>query len=197
MPRIVDHDRQRDDLVDALLPLLLERGYAGASMRQLALAGEVSTGTLYHYFPTKRAILVHMFERRVQLDQARLQAVLDADADTDTRLRAFLAFVRSNAEDLRDLLRLALELVRHEPEPTSRAEVVRAVRLYRRAISEVLKVPDDTMVAMLFSLVTGTLVHGLLDPEAIDFDALEGAVLVAWQALGPVLGVPRGAADKS
>ncbi len=61
MPKIVDHDEYREELIVRFIPLLAEKGYSGVSMRELSEAAGVSTGTLYHYFPTKESILEQMF----------------------------------------------------------------------------------------------------------------------------------------
>ncbi len=63
MPKIVDHDEYRQKLVQESFELMARRGYAALSMRDLARALRISTGTLYHYFPSKlglfEAILQH------------------------------------------------------------------------------------------------------------------------------------------
>ena len=62
MPKIVDHNRQRNLIADACFELLATEGFAAMSMRRLAKSAGVSTGTLYHYFPDKDAILLHLFD---------------------------------------------------------------------------------------------------------------------------------------
>ena len=53
MPKVVDHDQQRSDLLAAAFDLFADRGYSATSMRALASGLGVSTGTLYHYFSGK------------------------------------------------------------------------------------------------------------------------------------------------
>ena len=61
MPKIVDHDAYREELVLRYFDIFAKRGYADVTMREIASTLGVSTGTLYHYFPTKKSILEHMF----------------------------------------------------------------------------------------------------------------------------------------
>lgn len=50
--------RQRE-IFDAVAPLILERGARRLTMRDAAQAAFLSVGGLYHYFPTKRDLLLH------------------------------------------------------------------------------------------------------------------------------------------
>ena len=53
MPKVVDHVSYRKHLLDQCVNLFAQYGYEALTMRQIAEALHVSTGTLYHYFPTK------------------------------------------------------------------------------------------------------------------------------------------------
>ncbi|MGB6015410.1 MAG: helix-turn-helix domain-containing protein, partial [Nodosilinea sp.] len=48
MPKIVDHDQYRREILDQCFDLFAEKGYAALTMRQIAQELGVSTGTLYH-----------------------------------------------------------------------------------------------------------------------------------------------------
>ena len=61
MPKIVDHAAQRARILEGAFEYFARQGYAALTMRQLARELEISTGTLYHYFPTKEAIFEEMF----------------------------------------------------------------------------------------------------------------------------------------
>lgn len=67
-------DRRRQFL-EAALELFAARGVRGASMRDLARRVGVQPGAAYHYFPSKRALLLAVFEDLGYLEQ--LQAPVD------------------------------------------------------------------------------------------------------------------------
>ncbi len=50
--------RQREIFL-AVAPLLVERGVRGLTMRDAARAAHISVAGLYHYFPTKRDLVLH------------------------------------------------------------------------------------------------------------------------------------------
>ncbi len=50
MPKIVDHDQRRRDIVDAYLRVLASSGFSGTTGRTVAAELGVVPGTLWHYF---------------------------------------------------------------------------------------------------------------------------------------------------
>lgn len=57
-----EQDRRRHEIFDAVVPLILEKGFAETSMREIAEAAGVGKSTLYDYFHTKEDVLVFIFE---------------------------------------------------------------------------------------------------------------------------------------
>lgn len=188
MPRIVDHEAQRERLAEHGFRLFAERGYPATSMRALARAAGVSTGTLYHYFPDKAAILDHLLSTVVDRDALRVRDLMPADASRPARVRAVLAFVRANEDELRKLLRVIGEVFRHEPSDDARARLKEAFARYRSETAAVLDLPDGGAVRIVFSLLVGALVHRELDPGGVSFDAIEAQVLALLAAERPRAG---------
>jgi AcrR family transcriptional regulator len=101
MPKVVDHDDMRKRLLDTAGEMFAARGYAATGMRDLAAAAGVSTGSLYHYFPDKRALFEQLVERTVEADLADLEETLDSlPRSTSARLDAFLKLVRESEDVL-------------------------------------------------------------------------------------------------
>ncbi len=59
MPKIVDHDERRAELVPALWQVIHEQGIDGVTFRSVAEAADVSVGRVQHYFPSKDALVLH------------------------------------------------------------------------------------------------------------------------------------------
>ena len=70
MPKIVDHDERRLELVDATWRIIARNGLEGATMREIALEAGFTNGALKPYFPTKDTLLEfafgHVFNRTNQ-----------------------------------------------------------------------------------------------------------------------------------
>ena len=60
MPKIVNHDEYRQRLLEKSLHLFTRKGYHNINMKEIATEIGVSTGTLYHYFPSKENMLAEM-----------------------------------------------------------------------------------------------------------------------------------------
>lgn len=52
-----DYEEKRDAIVDAAAKLIAANGFSGASLNELADACGISKSLLYHYYPSKEAIL--------------------------------------------------------------------------------------------------------------------------------------------
>ena len=62
-PKAPDYDAQRDAILERATGAFAELGYASASMAQVARACGTSKARLYHYFPSKDAILFESLDR--------------------------------------------------------------------------------------------------------------------------------------
>ena len=57
MPKIVDHDKRRLEILNSAFSLFAASGYHGVSVRQIAKSIGMTTGMLYHYFPSKPGVV--------------------------------------------------------------------------------------------------------------------------------------------
>jgi AcrR family transcriptional regulator len=65
-PKSADYEQQRDEILRLATAAFAELGYPSASMAQLAEACGTSKARLYHYFPSKEAILYESLDRYTQ-----------------------------------------------------------------------------------------------------------------------------------
>ncbi|MFM7570973.1 MAG: TetR/AcrR family transcriptional regulator [Betaproteobacteria bacterium] len=72
--RAADYDTQRDRILARAVEAFAQTGYAAASMAMLAQACGVSKATLYHYYPSKQALLFEALDRYTK----RLLSILAA-----------------------------------------------------------------------------------------------------------------------
>lgn len=61
MPKIVDHDQRRVELVNATWRIIARDGMEGATMREIAAEAGFANGALKPYFPTKDDLLTFAF----------------------------------------------------------------------------------------------------------------------------------------
>ena len=90
MPRLVDHDARKRELLDASLALVASEGIEAATLRRLARAADCTTGAITYYFEGRDALLVAMLRRAHQTTGARMLRAAGRGASTRDRLWAVL-----------------------------------------------------------------------------------------------------------
>lgn len=171
MPRVVDHDQRRQELLEQCFALFAREGYAGLTMRRIASELGTSTGTLYHYFGGKADLFAQMFRWIRNRDILEIAASVPADVPLDQRLELLRAFLVGHADSMSQALRIALEFHREASSPEDRALLAETLADYRGAIEDQLGVSDPVVVGSVLSLLLGILTQHVLDPAHTDIDA--------------------------
>jgi AcrR family transcriptional regulator len=88
VPKIVDHDERRLELVDATWRIIARNGLEGATMREIALEAGFANGALKPYFPTKDTLLEFAFGHVFNRTNQRVATVTEGKTGL-AALRAF------------------------------------------------------------------------------------------------------------
>lgn len=111
MPRIVDHDARRAEIVHALWAVIHARGIDHVSLRAVAEAGGISVGRVQHYFATKDELVREGCRRIVAASAAAHEERTRRALGTGEGGAEEASAERSPAEaraDLRELVRAAV-----------------------------------------------------------------------------------------
>ena len=101
MARTVDparHEARRLVIIDAALTVFAERGYDGATTAEICRRAGIGSGTFFHYFPTKLALLLAI----LALGTAEMRDAAAVYADRTDPLGVLLDIVRQGADDAAD-----------------------------------------------------------------------------------------------
>jgi DNA-binding transcriptional regulator YbjK len=74
MPKIVNHDAQREKFAEATMRLVARQGLEGVTMRAVAAEAGLSYGSLFHYFNSKDELLMHAVRHSTELQTRRINA---------------------------------------------------------------------------------------------------------------------------
>src|SRR6476661_5623189 len=88
VPKIVDHDERRLELVDATWRIIARQGLESATMREIATEAGFANGALKPYFPTKDTLLEFAFSHVFNRTNLRIAEVTAGRTGLDA-LRAF------------------------------------------------------------------------------------------------------------
>jgi AcrR family transcriptional regulator len=108
--------RTRQAIVEAATSLFAERGYAEATLAEVAEAAEVSLSTIFNYFPGKPDIVFAVMDALIDSAQAR---IVERPND-ETATHAVLAWVREVLPELEkpytEAIRRGEEVIRADPD---------------------------------------------------------------------------------
>lgn len=130
---------REDEIRAAAFRIFREKGYHGTSMQDIADEVGLLKGSLYHYIPSKEALLGRLFEGALETPLATLSEIAKRDATASERIRemvkTYALAVVSNLDAVGVFLREWREL------PAKELAVVRERRramrrLFERVIEE-------------------------------------------------------------
>jgi AcrR family transcriptional regulator len=177
-------ERTRRRIVERCAPIFNQRGYAGASMRDLVAASGLEKGGLYNHFGSKEALALAAFDHSVSVMGERLAA---ARASADDAVEQLRAVVRAFAGWARrpgiaggcPIMNTAIEA--DDTNPELRAHARDAMTRWHRLIGAIVKdgvaagqVRAGTDPYALATIVTSTLEGALMltrlhdDPSHMD-----------------------------
>lgn len=90
MPRPSNTQERRQQIVDALLPVMAERGYEGASIQAIARQAGLAPGLIHYHFDSKQQILLEAVRQLTALFERRFEALAAKATTPRDRLRAFI-----------------------------------------------------------------------------------------------------------
>ena len=165
MPKIVDHSKRRDEILSNCFTLFAHHGYAALTMREITQELNVSTGTLYHYFDSKRALFHAMFEWIGNSDLKAAAEAIPADLDLDQRLSLLRDYLLSKSKHLSNVIRIAIEFQRQHPGAEGENTMRVILNAYRNAIRNQLDLKVEHEVDAVLSFILGILIHSSFDSE--------------------------------
>ncbi|MBU2488017.1 MAG: TetR/AcrR family transcriptional regulator [Proteobacteria bacterium] len=157
MPKIVDHEQYRGELLEKCFHLFSEKGFSNVSMREIAREAGVSTGALYHYFPNKHAILEQMFLYVGQRDVAEAVARTAVTGSFEDRLVIFFEFFLERESSFQSLLLLSIDFIRNYDSPDSERLVHQWANFYLQSMQRYLEIPEA--IAMTIGIYLNGLVY--------------------------------------
>ncbi|PLR91971.1 TetR/AcrR family transcriptional regulator [Bacillus sp. T33-2] len=93
MPKIVDHEKQKEKVAEAAWRVIRREGIAGATVRKIAVEAGISTGSMRHYFSTQSdlfAFSMNLVSKRVKNRIQNIKFTGNPLTDAETLLFEFL-----------------------------------------------------------------------------------------------------------
>ncbi|MDY7089132.1 MAG: TetR family transcriptional regulator C-terminal domain-containing protein [Actinomycetota bacterium] len=170
MPKIVDHERRRAEIVGAFLTVVAREGLAGAGSRAIAAELGVGAGALWHYFDSLDSVVSAAYERILELLDARIEDAAGGRrglAAVDVTLREILPVSAESRDEAQVMVgfwgRLA---VSRRPRSAAADAITRWGDPMRRRLGEAVEdgelcpqAPVAELADVLLSVAIGQQVH--------------------------------------
>ncbi len=168
MPKIVDHDEYRKEILEKCLNLFGRKGYSNVTIREIAEEVGVSTGTLYHYFPTKQKILEQMFSYVRETNVGQYLEQVASINSVEERLDKIADFWIEHEELYQNIMLLAIDLLRNDKSDNSETVFNEFSEYYTHVMSTKLNLSTE-FAKSLFIYILGLIFHSLLTPKSFSY----------------------------
>jgi AcrR family transcriptional regulator len=178
MPKKVDHDARREELVLAAWRVIAANGIDEVTIRDIARESGYSSGVLAHYFKNKDDLLAHA----LRLSHTRIRKRYDAEVDTPAAVDALRAILIDNLpmDEQRDLeTRIEMSFwaraLRNEElheiqqkESETLRELLRELVEKAQKDKAIAKKHDrEEILELLGAMIDGISLHALLYPDRL------------------------------
>jgi AcrR family transcriptional regulator len=195
MPKKVDHDARREELVLAAWRVIAAQGIDEVTIRDIARESGYSSGVLAHYFENKDDLLAHA----LRLSHTRIRKRYDDEVEGRGPADALKAILLDNLplEEQRDLetriemsfwarsLRNeALREIQHEESKDLRDLLGELIDRTRDEGAIAKKYDRDEVLSFLAALIDGISLHGLLYPDRLPPERMQRLMEFALELLG-------------
>lgn len=187
MPKIVDHDERRLELVDATWRIIARLGIEGATMREIAMEAGFANGALKPYFPTKDTLLEFAFSHVFNRTNQRIASGTQGKAGLSA-LRAFCAEVLPLDEERVNEARIVIPFWQKAINDGTKAAIHQAsmgewhaaILGYladARAAGEIsAAIPDAAIADQLLNMMLGAQIAAALAPPGQDNSILASQI---------------------
>lgn len=170
MPKIVDHDQYRRELLNRCFDLFAEKGYSTITMRQIAKGLDVSTGTLYHYFSSKEAIFEQLVEEMIQQDMLQVSNEMATAKTVSDRIKRGFEFVERKQDYFFKQLLIFTDYYQQIRQDSNQPNILeRVCERIQPKISEIMGITDPQIAEFIFTFVDGICVSQIYGCSAASF----------------------------
>jgi AcrR family transcriptional regulator len=171
MPKVVDSEQYRRELLHKCFDLLAEKGYANVTTRQLSKELGISTGAMYHYFSSKKALFEQLVEEMSRQDEVMLRAATEGAETLSERIAALGQFLIEHEAYFVKQAFIWLDFYQHtELQGILNNPVFRQVdEQYERTMTAILGLADPKVGRFVWTLISGVLVEQIDGRDSLPF----------------------------
>lgn len=192
-------EASRQQVLDAAIRTLAERGYASTSIGDIARAAKMSKGAVHYHFESKQDLIAQVLDRCADAMRQRVREAWEAESDPAAKVRRAIGEMRRLRRDSIPELRVLSDMLAQGLHDAAiRTQIAALFEANRKEVIEHLvrslaelglqpAIPLEVVPRLLLGAIDGIALHDFFDPpseaedEAIQ-QALEGIVLSLLKA---------------
>ena len=110
MARVTDTSRI-ENLEDAAISLVVEKGYSSSSVSDIARKAGISAGYLYSHYKSKEDLVLSIYERNINIFDDYIDYIIASSSTVSEFAKQFISYMFNRANELPDLVKFLLLLV--------------------------------------------------------------------------------------
>jgi AcrR family transcriptional regulator len=178
MPKIIDHEKRREQIAEATWRVIVEQGMEGATVRGIAKEAGLSLGALRHYFATQDELLMYAMQLVKERATARIAEIADNEewAPKERITKIFLELLPTNQEKMVEMeVWFAFTVYfRHKKEgfDAQHDGIYAGVRKLLDSADQLnllrKELDKDLEAEKLYAVIDGLALHAYLEPQRVD-----------------------------
>jgi len=174
MPKLIDRDEKRREILDAALQAFSRNGYHTTNLQRVATAAGIGKSSIYHYFPTRDALFQALMQHLLEREVALFDQVLSADGTASERLEVLIRGVEGVIDEWGNTGPLLIDCIHDKRGRKAVARTLRRIHEpLRRLIAdgqrsgEFRRGDPGALATVVIACLDGVLLLRLLDPESV------------------------------
>lgn len=176
MPKLIDHEKKKEQIVEYTWQSIVNSGAKGATVRSIAKLAEMTPGQIRYYFPTHSALLDAVMEKVNHKVAQRIQVIFGKENLTEKErvIQTILAVLPLDDDRYVDMeVWMAFQYEIHEAGTNTMGDEIRLlIQKSLQYLSEKKMLQEDLPVELTamraHALVDGLALHKWLTPDRID-----------------------------
>jgi AcrR family transcriptional regulator len=170
MPKIVDSEEYRKELLHKCFDLFADKGYANVTTRQVSKALGVSTGAMYHYFPSKQALFEQLVEE-ISWQDVQLFKSIDPGGALTERIDKLGDLLIKHEERFVKQAVIWTDFYQHNAlaDINNNSVFQQIDQRYQQAMEELLNLANPKLARFVWTLINGILIEQVESENSFSF----------------------------
>jgi AcrR family transcriptional regulator len=159
MPKVVDFEKQRKDILFKCFDLFAQKGYANVTTRQLCREMGVSTGAMYHYFPSKKALFEQLVDEISRQDTLLLKKAIGKTLEE--RIKALGQLLLQHETHFIKQAIIWIDFYQHNDAREIQANPIfqQVDERYEQSMTDLLGIQEPRIARFVWTLINGILIE--------------------------------------